>query len=366
MVCVGRNPPGAHRGHAIGEYREVTCSVGPLAREERFCVRSHKAVVGSVVAAVSVALLATACFTANLSGSASSPSPIQYGAVTGPTGASGVSGSTKKVEFSLKSLDSLGTGFGGGSGFLRDKGTNPAFPYGVKLSFANSLVLGIGGDCNDFADGPNGPSRVAHSGGQIRGGEPDFGCGIYSDPRVWFGLVTYSSADPSHYPNQGFQPCNIQYQQWANEFVGGFNAPSPRGPVSGKGASTSQPISGFGAVMIYDTNYSKNYDKGDRFGFISICGPYTHLGAYSVLAAPVTQGCQATLRCPGLLYNYGTCPSFDEIPIGGLVPSEAIDSDPEGVFGALLNVCNVRSSGGDVKIGIATRITTTTISTTLT
>ncbi|MEI7991466.1 MAG: hypothetical protein WCH93_03440 [Actinomycetota bacterium] len=320
-------------------------------------MRSHKAVVGSVVAAALVALLATACFTANLSGSASSPSPIQYGGATGPTGASGVSGSTKKVEFSLKSLDSLGTGFGGGSGFLRDKGTNPAFPYGVKLSFANSLVLGIGGDCNDFSDGPNGPSRVAHSGGQIR--QPDFGCGIYSDPRVWFGLVTYSSADPSRYPNQGFQPCNSQYQQWVNE-SSGFNAPSPRGPVSNKGASTSQPISGFGAVMVYDTNYSKNYDKGDRFGFISICGPYTHLDA-SGLAAPVPQGCQATLRCPGLLYNYGTCPSFDEISIGGLVPSVAVDEGgPESAFEALLGVCNVRSSGGDLKIGIATRITTTT------
>ncbi len=317
--------------------------------------------------------LLTSCFTANLSGTGNGLSPIQYGGPIGPVAPSG----SKKVEFNLKSLDSLGTGIGGASGRLKDHGKNPAFPNGVSLSFANGLTVGMGTDCTDEVGGP---SRVAHSGAQSRGGI-GLECGTYSDPRAWFGLVTYSSADPSRYPNQGFQPCNEYFQDWVMGVAGPTAPVSSRVRVSSKaGSSSRQPISGFGAAMIYDTNYNGNYDKGDRFGFISICGPYAYLDGSALFPeAPIPAGpskssglfrswnatAPVTPRNGSWLYNYGTCETFDEAPYGAMVNPGALEEfGPEYAFSALMSACNVRTYGGDLKIGIATRLTTTTTSTT--
>lgn len=328
----------------------------------------------AVASVVAGGLLLTACFTANLGGTAASPSPITAFGPTGPT--------TKKVEFSLISKDSFGTGLGGTNGFLKDNGANPLFPRGVKLSFRNGLSAGIGWDCSDVIGGP---SRRVHGGTSTTISPTDL-CSMYSDPRVWFGLVTYSSADQRYYSNQGFPPCNEYYQAYLSEFAGGLFL---RKPISRKGSAVpdGENIAGFGVVTIVDTNYNRNYDHGDRFGFVSVCGPYTHLDGTGLLpgsavskfvagtrAAALPSGMRSMLSSVapsnGAIYpsdpsdyNYASC-SWTDGPfpaIGGAVPSQVIDEDPELAF-ELSMLCAMYQPGttGDLKIGVATRLTTTT------
>ena len=362
--------------------------------------RSRLAIMGSVV--VAAALVLTACFTANLSGSGSTGSAIQP---------------YKKLEFTLKSNDSLGLGIGGSTGKLKDSGKNVLFPNGVNISFNNGLVAGFGGDCNDGGLGllAAGAPRAVHvSGDAPPSGPADF-CDLYSDPREWFGLVTYSSADARRYPNQGFEPCNDYYQFYLGIFLSAFYGGGLRS-VPKLSASQQQNISGFGIAVVIDTNYNRNYDKGDRVSFVPMCGPYTHIEAPNP-TAPILQSVNlAGAKMPAGLgdalkravakapasprpangssnqYNYVTCgynsplfldPVFgdtglaDELfgnsgPFGssgsvGLVPgaisSDLIDESPEIPF-LLASICAGKVTGGDVKIGIATRLTTTTTSTT--
>lgn len=363
--------------------------------------RSRLAVMSSVI--VAAGLLLTACFTANLSGSGSTGSAIQP---------------YRKLEFALKSNDSLGLGLGGSTGRLKDSGKNPLFPNGVNISFNNGLVAGFGGDCTDgdFGLGNLGAPRVVHVAGASSG--PAGLCERYSDPRLWLGIVTYSSADPRHYPNQGFAQCNDYYQQYMGLFLTVFSGYF-RGPVPKLSPSQQQNISGFGIAVVLDTNYSGNYDKGDHIGFVPVCGPYTHIDA--PLGAPILKSVnlaganvpaglakalkRAAANAPALprpagavnQYNYLTCGynsplfldpafvgdtgllgssglfgdsglfgssgSFGVVP--GAIASEIVDTNPTIPF-LLAIICAGKVTGGDLKIGIATRLTTTTVAPTST
>ena len=363
--------------------------------------RSRLTAMSTVV--VAAGLLLTACFTANLSGSGSTGSAIQP---------------YKKLEFTLKSNDSLGLGIGGSTGKLKDSGKNVLFPNGVNISFNNGLVAGFGGDCTDDLGLIGGAPRAVHvsgGGGTGPSGPPSF-CDLYSDPRQWLGVVTYSSADPRRYPNQGFEPCNDYYQFYLSIFLSVFNGGGPVRPVPRLSASQQQNISGFGIAVVIDTNYNRNYDKGDRVSFVPVCGPYTHIEAPP--SAPILQSVnlagakmpaglgnaleRAVANAPALprsepasnQYNYITCgynsPLFSDPIFGdtgladelfgdsglfgssgsfgflpGAISSDFIDLSPEAPF-LLAYLCAGKVSSGDVKIGIATRLTTTTTSTTST
>uniref|UniRef100_A0A6J7NQF0 Unannotated protein n=1 Tax=freshwater metagenome TaxID=449393 RepID=A0A6J7NQF0_9ZZZZ len=367
--------------------------------------RSRLAIMGSVV--VAAALVLTACFTANLSGSGSTGSAIQP---------------YKKLEFALKSNDSLGLGIGGSTGKLKDSGKNVLFPKGVNISFNNGLVAGFGGDCTDGLGLIGGAPRAVHisgGGGTGPSGPPGF-CDLYSDPREWFGVVTYSSADPRRYPNQGFEPCNDYYEFYLSIylsiFLSAFSGGGPVRPVPRLSASQQQNISGFGIAVVIDTNYNRNYDKGDRVSFVPVCGPYTHIEAPP--SAPILQSVnlagakmpaglgsaleRAVAKAPAFprsepasnQYNYITCGynsplildplfgatgAFDELfgdsglfgssgsfgLVPGAISSDFIDDSPMVPL-MLAYLCAGKVSSGDVKIGIATRLTTTTTSTTST
>lgn len=362
--------------------------------------RSQLVIGGSVV--VAAGLLLTACFTANLSGSGSTGSAIQP---------------YKKLEFTLKSNDSLGLGIGGSTGKLKDSGKNVLFPNGVNISFNNGLVAGFGGDCTDGLGLIGGAPRAVHvsgGGGTGPSGPPSF-CDLYSDPRQWLGVVTYSSADPRRYPNQGFEPCNDYYQFYLSIFLSVFYGRGPVRPVPKLSASQQQNISGFGIAVVIDTNYNRNYDKGDRVSFVPVCGPYTHIEAPP--SAPILQSVnlagakmpaglgsaleRAVAKAPAFprsdpasnQYNYITCGynsplildpmfgetgAFDELFgdsglfgssgsfgfVPGAISSDFIDESPEAPF-LLAIYCAGKVTSGDVKIGIATRLTTTTTTTTL-
>lgn len=327
--------------------------------------------VGTAV--VAAGLLLTACFTANLSGTASSPSPI---AAFGPSGATGLT--TKKVEFNLVSKASFATGFGGTNGYLKDAGTSPFFPRGVKISFRNGMSIGMGEDCTDINDGP---SRRVHGITSTSVNPTDY-CTLYADPRFWIGMVTYSSADARYYPNQGFAPCNDYYQAFLSEFAGSFLL----GPVSAKASSgsTAENISGFGIATVIDTNYNRNYDHGDRFSFVPVCGPFTHLDGSQLFNAPIAKapaldlsGLPASLRSilkPAVQpkstiypsdptqYNYVSCGAIGgPFPgYGGVLPAQYVDDNPYIAI-TLSAYCAFYQPGtsGDLKIGIGTRITTT-------
>ncbi len=361
--------------------------------------RSRLTAMSTVV--VAAGLLLTACFTANLSGSGSTGSAIQP---------------YKKLEFALKSNDSLGLGIGGSTGKLKDSGKNVLFPKGVNISFNNGLVAGFGGDCTDGLGLIGGAPRAVHisgGGGTGPSGPPSF-CDLYSDPRLWFGVVTYSSADPRRYPNQGFEPCNDYYQFYLSIFLSVFYGGGPVRPVPRLSASQQQNISGFGIAVVIDTNYNRNYDKGDRVSFVPVCGPYTHIEAPP--SAPILQSVnlagakmpaglgnaleRAVANAPALprsepasnQYNYITCGynsplildpmfgdtgAFDELFgdsglfgssgssgfVPGAISSDLIDESPLIPF-MLAIYCAGKVTRGDVKIGIATRLTTSTTSTT--
>ena len=352
--------------------------------------RPSRSRLGIATTLVAVALVATACFTANLSGSGSTGSAIQP---------------NRKLEFNLRSNDSLGFGFGGATGRLKDSGKNPLFRHGVNISFNNGLVLGIGSDCTGGEFILSGTPRPVHAvRGAVTGpsGPVDL-CDRYSDPRAWFGVVTYSSADPRRYPNQGFANCNEYYQYYVEMIFGsifyGIGRPTPRRSTSGEN------ISGFGIAVIIDTNYNRNYDKGDRVGFVPVCGPYTHIPIPATATVARTADF-SSVKVPAVLqaaldrmakrpapvrradpvsgYNYLTCgynsplfqdPNYlgtgDTIPffgdsgifggaiVPGAVASELVDDNPMvPILLALL--CAGKVSGGDLKIGIATRMTATT------
>lgn len=357
--------------------------------------RSRLTAMSTVV--VAAGLLLTACFTANLSGSGSTGSAIQP---------------YKKLEFALKSNDSLGLGIGGSTGKLKDSGKNVLFPNGVNISFNNGLVAGFGGDCTDDLGLIGGAPRAVHvsgGGGTGPSGPPSF-CDLYSDPRQWLGVVTYSSADPRRYPNQGFEPCNDYYQFYLSIFLSAFSGGGPVRPVPRLSASQQQNISGFGIAVVIDTNYNRNYDKGDRVSFVPVCGPYTHIEAPP--SAPILQSVnlagakmpaglgnaleRAVANAPALprsvpasnQYNYITCgynsplildPMFGDTGafdalfgdsglfgssgsfgfVPGAISSDFIDESPEVPF-LLAIYCAGKVTSGDVKIGIATRLTTTT------
>jgi hypothetical protein len=291
------------------------------------------------------------------------------------------------VQFSLSVKDSLGTGLGGANGSLKDTGTNPFFPRGVKMSFRNGLSVGMGWDCTDGVI--DGPSRLVHGATSTSTPIDDL-CTNYADPRLWFGLVTYSSDDPRYYPNQGFPPCDTYYQEYLTMFLsmwGGFGAPLPRSASS----SGSGNISGFGLATVIDTNYNRNYDRGDRFAFVPVCGPYTHLDGSAILPGTASAAAADVLGAAPQLqvfermrsvvtpkdviypsdpddYNYIACGGFDEVLTpslpGGVFPSQLIDENPYIAL-ELSALCAFTSPGtkGDLKIGIGTRITTTTSTT---
>lgn len=346
-------------------------------------MKLKKNVLGLMTTAAVVGLILTACFTANLSGSASSPSPIL------PVGPSGSVGpwAGKTVQFNLVSKASFASGLGGTTGGLKDAGTNVLFPRGVKISFRNGISLGLGFDCTDFDD-IGGPARLVHGGSSIP--NPSDLCQYYNDPRVWFGMVTYSSAEPRYYPNQGFLNCNDYYQEYLGVFGSAFFF---RKPVTKSSGSTSgENISGFGFVTIVDTNYNHNYDHGDRFSFVPVCGPYTHLDGSAILTnQPLSQppaldlsvlpaSLQTALKKVGTQapapkstiypsdptqYNYISCLAGGPT-LAGAVSSLYIDSTP--IYALYLSMyCAFWQPGtaGDLKIGIGARLTTTSSSTSL-
>ena len=288
---------------------------------------------GTALVAVGVAAATlTACFTANLSGRAKSASVIQSG---------------KSIELEIKSTDSLGTGIGSVSGRFKDSGTNIAFPYGVSLSFNKGTTYGFGFSCSEVGGGPR---RVAHS----RPAGVSGPAGLCPLPntgsaRVWMGFVTYSSAD-KRVPNVSNPECAALYYYYLH--FGTLQAPtsSQLASVRSKALSdpTSKAITGFGELVIVDTNHDGQPGPTDGYGFAAVCGPYTNLDP-SVLQRPV--GSNSVLG-----YSYATCPAgaFGGAP-GGVYPTDlAWSGGPSAVAEMLVSECGGPIRSGNLKVGIAT------------
>jgi hypothetical protein len=302
-------------------------------------------------AAVAVAgLTLSACFTANLSGNGKTGSVLQPG---------------KSIELEIKSTDSLGTGLGSLSGRFKDAGANVAFPYGVSLSFRKGTTFGFGFSCAETTTTsssttpptPPGPQRLVHA--RPAGGSP-FG-GLCSMPgtenaRVWLGLVTYSSAD-KRVPNVTAPECAEAYYYYVH---GGMltGAPSSSKLASVKGRALRDPaskaITGFGELVIVDTNHDGVPGPTDGFGFATICGPYANLDSSVLPLGPVTQDCSASTLCPTDNYSYATCTDA-AFGYGGVYPTAiAYEDGPMAVAEMLATECGDNIASGNLRIGIAT------------
>ena len=192
-------------------------------------------------------LLLTACFGANVTVAGKQVSALA------PSG-------TKTIEINLKTKTSLGSPWGGMSGSLKDNGANPAFPYGVKINFNHGMATALGEHCSEAA----GPVRRVHavSTAKTRGGFDPCSSATGYDPRLWFGLVTYSSGDSRHYPNILNPECSYAYTYLQAELLlglGGLLRPQPK--------STGAPddIVGFGVMVAFDSDANRNIDRNDRF-----------------------------------------------------------------------------------------------------
>ena len=302
--------------------------------------------IGVLGATLATTALLSACFTANLGGGGSRASVISSALGT-------------KLEINIKSTDSLGTGLGAANGSLKDTGKNIAFPKGVSLSFKRAVVFGMGDDCGT-PDG--GPSRAVHAGAMVRGGTSD-PCEVWPDPRSWVGLVTYQSNDRS-YQNNVSPECSAGFLEYLHSFGAPVNAPIPK-PSAAQIAAAPQdadyvPMSGFGILVISDTNVTGNPDRGDRFAFTTVCGPFANLPTGvpgSVTSKPMDcSGAGISCKVNGG-YNYATCPAetFDA-PLGGMVPTGWAWAG----WGPVLDVLADPEEGcmqplrtGDLRIGIA-------------
>lgn len=262
--------------------------------------RRARGIVAGAVALVGALVLAS-CFGGNVSVSGKLASSLS------PTNPS------KRLEVSIKTSTSLGSPWGGMSGSLRDSGTNPAFPYGVKLNFNRGIATGLGEFCDE--DPNAGPSRRVHAlvRGGGGGGEGTNPCALAlgEDPRLWVSLVTYSSADTRRYPNVFNPECGYAYSYLnalliseAFGLLGGTTAPTRRSSTDLGGN-----ITGFGLMFIVDSDANRNLDRGDRFAFAALCGPYANIPLPS---APGSND-------PVTTYSYGTCVDPDA-PNPGMVP----------------------------------------------
>jgi len=312
---------------------------------------SKKSGFAALTTVVAAGLLLTACFTANLSGKAKSTSVLQNG---------------KSRELEIKSTDSLGTGIGSLSGKFKDAGTNIAFPYGVSLSFYKGTTFGFGFNCSETTSTTSssttssttttlieGPQRLVHA--RPRGGSGPSGiCPIDGpDVRAWFGLVTYASAD-RRVPNVTLPECAEAYYYYIH-FGFGSGAPTKAQLASVKTQALKDPaskkaITGFGEIVIIDTNHDGTPGPTDGYGFATICGPYANLDPSAFLNRPIDS------RYESLGYSYATCPegAFFDAP-GGVYPTElAWEGGPEAVAQMLLTECGNNITSGNLKIGIAT------------
>lgn len=332
----------------------------------------------AVLATVGAAgLLLTACFSANLSGRAKTGSVIQGG---------------KTIELEINSTDSLGTGIGSLRGKFKDAGTSPAFPYGVSLSFNKGTTFGLGFSCSDVVEPTTtstssttsstvaGPQRLVHA-TRPQGTTPFDGfCNApgTENSRVWFGYLTYSSAD-RRVPNVQTPECAVLYYYYLHFGGLGFGQPNTKSstPVdysSLRSAALKDPaskaITGFAEMVIVDTNHDGQPGPTDGFGMATICGPNANLDANALFNAPVGQSCSANTRCPSQYYSYATCGS-DAFGYGGVYPSEIAWGDvvapghngpapaysgsgPLNILSMLLGQCGGSISSGNLKIGIAT------------
>lgn len=321
--------------------------------------RSRRRARGMGVLGVALASAAflSACFTANLGGGGTRASAISSALGT-------------KLEMSIRSTDSLGTGLGAAEGALKDIGKNIAFPKGVSLSFKRSVVYGMGEQC-DQPDG--GPSRAVHAVGLVRGGTSN-PCMMWPDPRSWVGLVSYKSNDRS-YPNTVNPECSAGFLEYLHSFGGPYSGPIGKPTAAQIAAAPLDddylPMSGFGVLVITDTNVSGNPDKGDRFAFTTVCGPFANLPTGfpgSATSKPMDCSGAGIVCTENGGYNYATCPAETfSAPLGGMVPT----SWAWAGWGPVLDVLTDPDSGclqpmrsGDLKIGIAVDIPSTTSSTT--
>jgi len=284
-------------------------------------VRSLRVAALVGVAAVG-ALVLSSCFGANLKLGGKHDSVLSPGV-------------GKKVEISVKSSSSLGMPWGGMSGSLKDDGRNEAFPYGVKINFNRGVATGLASYCGDT--GPVGPARRVHSiGSAVRGAgggttgpsDPcDGATGVSgATPRIWGGVVTYSSGDARRYPNELNPTCSAVYAYLTvYSFLGG-GAPAP------KSSTSSGDIVGVGAMLVFDSNGNRNVDRGDRFAFAALCGPYANI--------PVP-GCTDCATGPADFdfYSYATCTEEGPLPgvVPGFDPSTLPGGDPEGYLGYILS-----------------------------
>jgi len=337
----------------------------------RNLMTSKKSGFAALTTVVAAGLLLTACFTANLSGKAKSTSVLQNG---------------KSRELEIKSTDSLGTGIGSLSGKFKDAGTNIAFPYGVSLSFYKGTTFGFGFNCSETTSTtsssttsssttsssttsssttssstttevttipPPGPQRRVHT--RPAGGSSfEDLCTMpgTENARVWLGLVTYSSAD-RRVPNVTLPECAELYYYYIH---GGFGpgAPTKAQLASVKTQALKDPaskkaITGFGEIVIIDTNHDGTPGPTDGYGFATICGPYTDLDPSGFSDRPIDS------RYESLGYSYATCPEGAFDAPGGVYPTElAWDGGPEAVAEMLLTECGNNITSGNLKISIAT------------
>ena len=269
--------------------------------------------------AAASALVLVSCFGANV-------------AVSGKQDSALAPNVGKRVEISIKSTSSLGSPWGGMSGSLRDNGTNPAFPHGVKLNFNRGVATAIGEYCNQALGGP---SRQVHGiGGSLTRGVttgptgPGGPCGSSAgeDPRLWFGLVTYASADTKRYPNTITPECTYAYSV-LNAYLflglGGLLGPTVAPKSS---TSTSGNVAGFGLMIVVDSDANRNFDRNDRFSFVALCGPYANLDLSGVVGPGPADGSRT--------YSYGTC-TDSAAPYPGMVPGTDLVGDPVDWLSAL-------------------------------
>ncbi|CAB4864581.1 unannotated protein [freshwater metagenome] len=187
-------------------------------------------------------------------------------------------------------------------GSLQDRGTNTAWPRGVKLSFDGFLQpgmpsLAIGGSVPTSC-GPNAPTQNPQS-----------------TPTCWVGILTYRSMDTAYYPNNPIAQSDCA-------FLNGAPLASLNGAASLKsalGRAAKDPMSGIALVLLADSNQNGRPDgNGDMLFFTTLCGPYTGMTP----TAGVLDG-----QTP---YSYATCTIS-----GGVMPSVTnIGEITGGNFGA--------------------------------
>ena len=225
-------------------------------------------------------------------------------------------------------------------GGFKDEGKNPAFPWGVSMSFSGGadgekigLAIGLG---IDGCSGTPGSVGAQHD--------------ETGDPTCYLGLVTYRSTDTKHYPNATPLFANPDCM----DSLSGFPFSTQQGIRALDAGSGKDQLSGLALVVIGDSGTRGSKGSNDMLFLGAVCGPYANLD----LSGPT--------RATPIGYAYGTCPVGTEgSPFGGMIP-DITDLQVKGTPLPFGEECFRALTGGNLGVRLSgTWDSTTTTSTTL-